>query len=88
MTTASFLRLYALTVAVFLAIPALERQSLTRAIALGAFFGLVTYATYDLTNLATLDRFPGLVVMVDMAWGTVLCGAVAAAAFKLGGWVS
>ena len=61
--------------------PAVERQSLGRAIALGALLGLVTYAAYDLTNLATLDGFPFRVVLVDMAWGTVLCGSVSAVTY-------
>ena len=42
----------------------------------GAFFGLVAYATYDLTNLATLNNWPLLVTVVDLAWGAVLGGAV------------
>ncbi|WP_127091425.1 DUF2177 family protein [Aquabacter cavernae] len=45
----------------------------------GAAFGLVTYATYDLTNQATLKDWPLMVSLVDMAWGTLL-GAAAAAA--------
>ncbi|MCW8984239.1 MAG: DUF2177 family protein [Thermoanaerobaculales bacterium] len=61
--------------------PAVERQSLGHAIALGALLGLVTYAAYDLTNLATLDGFPFGVVLVDMAWGTVLCGSVSAVTY-------
>ena len=56
--------------------PAVERQSLGHAVVLGALLGLVTYAAYDLTNLATLDGFPFKVVVVDMVWGTVLCAAV------------
>lgn len=40
----------------------------------GALFGLITYATYDLTNFATLRDWPLLVTVVDMAWGTILCG--------------
>ena len=56
--------------------PAVERQSLGHAIVLGALLGLVTYAAYDLTNLATLDGFPFKVVLVDMIWGTVLCATV------------
>jgi uncharacterized membrane protein len=58
--------------------PAVEKQSLGHAVVLGAVLGLVTYAAYDLTNLATLDGFPFKVVLVDMIWGTVLCGAVSA----------
>ena len=56
--------------------PAIEKQSLGHAVILGALLGLVTYAAYDLTNLATLDGFPVKVVLVDMAWGTVLCATV------------
>ena len=56
--------------------PAIERQSLTHAIVLGALLGLVTYAAYDLTNLATLEGFPLTVAVVDMVWGAVLCATV------------
>ncbi len=56
--------------------PAVERQSFGSAVVLGALLGLVTYAAYDLTNLATLEGFPIKVVMVDMIWGTALCAAV------------
>lgn len=65
--------------------PALERQSLARAAGLGALFGLVAYATYDLTNLATLRGFPVVVAVVDLVWGTALAAGLAAAAFKLAG---
>jgi len=64
--------------------PAVERQSLGHAIALGALLGLVTYAAYDLTNLATLEGFPFAVVLVDMTWGTVLCGSVSAVTYLVG----
>lgn len=40
----------------------------------GLWIGLVTYAAYDLTNLATIDRWPLLVTVVDLAWGAVLSG--------------
>ena len=56
--------------------PAVEKQSLGHAVVLGALLGLVTYAAYDLTNLATLDGFPFKVVLVDMIWGTLLCATV------------
>lgn len=58
--------------------PAVEQQSLLRAVALGALLGLVTYAAYDLTNLATLKGFPAAVAAVDLAWGAVLCATVSA----------
>lgn len=56
--------------------PALERRSLARAVWLGALLGLVTYAAYDLTNLAVLAGFPAVVAVVDLAWGAVLCASV------------
>ena len=46
----------------------------------GAFLGLIAYATYDLTNLATLKDWSLKVTLVDIAWGTVMTAAVAAAA--------
>jgi uncharacterized membrane protein len=77
---AAFYLLYILGIVVFAVGPAVQRDSLMAAVALGAFFGLVTYGTYDLTNLATLDRWPVLVTVVDMAWGTILCAGTAVAA--------
>jgi uncharacterized membrane protein len=56
--------------------PAVQRQSLSHALVLGALLGLVTYAAYDLTNLATLEGFPLKVALVDLVWGTVLCATV------------
>ena len=56
--------------------PAIQRQSLGHALVLGALFGLVTYAAYDLTNLATLEGFPFKVALVDLVWGMVLCASV------------
>ena len=58
--------------------PAIERRSLSHALALGALLGLVAYAAYDLTNLATLEGFPLTVALVDLVWGLVLCATVSA----------
>lgn len=58
--------------------PAIERASMGQALLLGALFGLVTYAAYDLTNLTTLEGFPVAMVVVDMLWGMALCTAVSA----------
>jgi uncharacterized membrane protein len=60
----------------FIIAPALARGDALQALWQGAFFGLVAYATYDLTNLATLNNWPLLVTVVDLAWGAVLGGAV------------
>ena len=70
---------------VFVISPALEKQSLWHAVIYGAFFGLVTYATYDLTNLATLKDWPVLVTVVDLAWGTVLGASVSGITYFVAG---
>ena len=79
-----FYALYVAALIVFVLQPALERQSLGRAVALGAFFGLTAYATYDLTSLALIRDFPTLVAVVDIAWGTALTAAVSGAAYVVG----
>ena len=53
----------------------------------GAFFGLIAYATYDLTNLATLKNWPLMVTVVDLVWGTVLGAAVSFFSVTLGRWL-
>lgn len=73
---------------VFAVVPALDRASLGTAVVLGAFLGLVAYATYDLTNLALMKDFPGIVAAVDMVWGTALGATVAAISFQIGRWLS
>ncbi len=50
----------------------------------GALFGFVAYGIYELTNHALFHSWPLEVVIVDMAWGTFLCGAVAAAMARWG----
>jgi uncharacterized membrane protein len=78
-----FYLLFVAGVVVLAVWPAVERQSLTRALALGALLGLVTYAAYDLTNLATLEGFPLKVALVDLAWGAVLCATVSAVTYRV-----
>lgn len=58
--------------------PAVAKKSLSEALSRGAFFGLVTYATYDLTNLAVAKDWPLTVTIVDLVWGTVLAASVSA----------
>ena len=61
---------------VFAVRPALAAGAPVRALVLGALLGLIAYATYDLTNLATLKDWPVVVTVVDLVWGTALGGAV------------
>jgi uncharacterized membrane protein len=69
---------------VFFAVrPALEASSAMRALVYGAFFGLLAYATYDLTNQATMKDWPLIVTVVDLAWGSVLSATVAYLSYQV-----
>ncbi len=57
---------------VFVLMPAVDAGSWVKALLLGAFFGFITYATYDLTNLATLKGWPIQITIIDLIWGTFL----------------
>ena len=61
---------------VFVITPAVDKGSRTHALLYGALFGLVCYATYDLTNLAVAKDWPLLVTIVDLVWGAVLASSV------------
>jgi uncharacterized membrane protein len=74
----TFYLLFIAGLVLFVIAPALEKQSIVHALLYGALFGLVTYATYDLTNLATIKDWPILVTIVDLIWGTVLAASVSA----------
>ena len=82
-----FYLLYIAGIMVFATLPALEKHSLRQAIIMGALFGFFCYATYDLTNLATLKDWPVKVVVVDILWGMFLTASVAAASFFIGRWI-
>jgi uncharacterized membrane protein len=82
-----FYLLYIVGILIFATLPALEKQSLHQAVVLGALFGLFAYATYDLSNLATLKDWPVKIVFVDILWGMVLTASVAAASFFIGKWI-
>ncbi len=56
----------------FVIVPAIEKGSLTYALVSGMIYGFVTYATYDLTNLATLKDWPLKITIIDLIWGTSL----------------
>jgi len=71
-----FYLLFIAGLVVFVISPAVVKQSWIHALLFGALFGLITYATYDLTNLATMKDWPLLVTIVDLIWGTVLAASV------------
>jgi uncharacterized membrane protein len=76
-----FYFLFIVGLILFVIMPALKNDSLLHAILFGALFGLITYATYDLTNLATIKNWPLLVTIVDLVWGATLASAVSAISF-------
>lgn len=72
----------------FSILPAIEKNSMAKAVISGALFGFFTYATYDLTNLATLKDWPLRIVFIDIIWGAILTGLVSTAGFFVVKWVS
>ena len=76
-----FYLLFVAGLVLFVIAPAIEKSSWVHALLFGALFGLITYATYDLSNLATLKDWPLLVTMVDLAWGATLAAAVSTASY-------
>ena len=82
-----FYLLFILGILVFAVLPGIEKGSLTNTLLLAALFGLVTYATYDLTNLATVKDWPLVITIIDMIWGTVLSCLVAWISFLAGNWL-
>jgi uncharacterized membrane protein len=76
-----FYVLFTIGLVLFVIMPAVGKNSWVHALSFGALFGLIAYATYDLTNLATLKDWPLIVTMVDLAWGAVLAGSVSMVTF-------
>ncbi len=83
---ALFYLLFIVGLLVFVIIPGQQSGSLQNTLVLAAFFGLVTYATYDLTNLATLRDWPIMVTMVDLLWGMLACTLVSYISFSISKW--
>jgi uncharacterized membrane protein len=73
-----FYLIYIAALGVIVVWPAVERASVGRAVALGAFFGLAAYAAYDLTSLALIKDYPTVAALVDLVWGTSLSAVVSA----------
>ena len=76
-----FYLLFVVGLVLFVITPAIEKNSGPRALLFGALFGLITYATYDLSNLATLKDWPLLVTVVDLAWGAALAASVSTVSY-------
>ncbi len=80
---AAFYLIYIAGVVVFAVAPALQSGRWTTALGYGAMLGLLAYATYDLTNQATLKDWSWTVTIADLCWGTFVTAVSAAAAARL-----
>ena len=80
---AGFYLIYIIGVVIFAVMPALKAEQWSHALAYGALFGFFAYATYDMTNMATLKDWPLSVTFVDVSWGTFLTGSAALAGYFL-----
>lgn len=79
-----FYALFIVGLLVFAVKPAILHGTPANALLLGALLGLISYATYDLTNLATLKDWPLVVTIIDLIWGTVLGGSVSLVSALIG----
>jgi uncharacterized membrane protein len=78
-----FYLLFIVGLVYFVLLPAVEAESLSKAIIAGVLFGFMTYATYDLTNLATLKDWPITVTVVDLVWGSFLSGSISTLSYLI-----
>jgi uncharacterized membrane protein len=78
-----FYLIYVGAILILCVLPAVEKGSFTRALWLGAVFGVAAYAAFDLTALAVLKDFPAGIVPVDLAWGVVLTASVSAVGYRV-----
>ena len=82
-----FYLIYIFGIIYFAVLPGIEKDSLKTVIINAALFGGLAYATYDLTNLATLKNWPVQMVFVDITWGIILTSSVAVASYYIALWV-
>ena len=84
----AFYGIYLVGVVAFAVAPGLETRRWTTSFGLGALLGLIAYATYDLTNQATLRDWPWRVTIADLCWGTLVTAAAAAAGCRVTTWLA
>jgi len=84
---AGFYLLYVVGIIALAVVPGLREGAVAGAMWRGALFGFLAYATYDLTNLATVQGWAWQVSVIDMVWGTVLNTVVATIGFYAGTWL-
>lgn len=84
----AFYLLYLAGLVYFVILPAVVAKDWTLAVKNGIFFGFITYATYDLTNLATLDKWPLKITIIDLLWGSFLGGTISTLTYWINLWTS
>ena len=77
----AFYVIFPVGLVIFAINPAFESGRWTTALVLGALFGFFTYATYDLTNWATIRNWTPMLTAIDLAWGSLLCAVTALGTF-------
>lgn len=85
---AIFYLLFVAIALVFVVIPGYEAQSISKILIYGALFGLITYGTYDLTNLTTLKDWPLKVTIIDMIWGMSVSTMTGLAGYYIANWLN
>jgi len=80
---ALFYIIYTLSLAIIILKPAITNDSIFQAFWTGIIFGIVTYGTYNLTNMATIKDWSSKIVFIDMLWGGFLTGFSSAAGIYL-----
>ena len=83
-----FYFLFIIGILVFVVLPGIRENALPAMVIKAALFGLITYATYDLTNLATVKDWPLIITIIDLIWGMVLSTLVSLAGFFIGRWLA
>jgi uncharacterized membrane protein len=76
-----FYLIFVVGILIFVVLPGYEAQSISKVLMLGALFGFITYATYDLTNLATLREWPIKITIIDLIWGSSISTVTALAGY-------
>jgi uncharacterized membrane protein len=78
-----FYLIFVVGVIIFAVLPGYEAQNILKTIMLGALFGMLSYSTYDLTNLATLKNWPVSITIIDIIWGTTVSTITSVAGYYI-----
>jgi uncharacterized membrane protein len=82
-----FYLLFIVGILVFVVVPGLADNSVKTTLLRAALFGFISYATYDLTNLATVKDWPLTITIVDLLWGTTVSVMISYISFIVGKWL-